>query len=481
MSRADIDSNCKHLNGMPTDGVPTDGLCQYAPHSGRTYTDRDGRFTTLAVGVLPLPELEKVAGSSGSSTLGSTLAEKSANDIKEVAEVAGVAPKGGKVPHKPSGDPAEVKPDLDLLLDQVVSVLRRFLYLRPDRYYYEAITLWIVATHVFGYSNIFPRLMATSPEPDCGKSTLMKISSALSHKSFITSKATQPAILRKIKSSKSDISIFLDDAENYADETVTTLLNSGFDRFGGSALICEPTKSGAWKEVEFNTYCPIAIGRIGKMTIRSTQTRCIEINVPKAKPSEVPERFNPDVHNKQLKKLQEDIAQWAAKNGQCLKGYDPKMPAELINRNADLWRFMIAISDLAGARWQGIARHTATIITNNTETPSNTWEFRIHIEQVLILAREARHEWDKLGIGQVGGNRLRISSDAFCTLLGRANRKYQSLTKEQLAVRLKKFDIKPSSLKLSNNSNKVLRGYKEEDLRDVLERYGGVGEGADTP
>lgn len=59
------------------------------------------------------------------------------------------------------------------LLDEIVACLRTYLVLPSGSA--ETIALWVVHTHVFDCFTITPRLAITSPEKQCGKTTLLDV------------------------------------------------------------------------------------------------------------------------------------------------------------------------------------------------------------------------------------------------------------------------------------------------------------------
>jgi hypothetical protein len=348
--------------------------------------------------------------------------------------------------------------------------------------YAEAIVLWIAGTHFFEWSNIFPKLLVTSPEPNCGKSTLMKVMRFLCPNAHLISRASEAALRRRIKQADGQIiTLLLDDAENFVDESHTSLLNVGFDRYGGSFSFCKRDEQGNFEPEDFDVYVPIALGRIGTIKVESTKSRCIEINLQRAKPGELQERFEPDQIKDLLDEIRNRLREWALHAGPSLKGQDPQMPAELVNRDADIWRFLFSIADLAGGRWPEVARDAARAITLNASDKGSGQEFRHALQQALKLAHDQeqlaarRLARDNLGISQIAEGNLRISSDGLCKLLKAVTPGQIDLKTPKLAERLKPFDISPAPIKVGG---KVLRGYKEEDLREMLDRYG-AGEQAD--
>jgi hypothetical protein len=299
--------------------------------------------------------------------------QSKANENNHVTDVA--AGRGGTKASR-SGPATGVVLALADLLDEVVNSTRSYVYLRPEMQYAEAIALWIAGTHAFAWSNTFPRFVATSPEPNCGKSTLLKVMEALCPNSSYHAQATEAAIVRRISRAREILGVtptmFLDDAENFINEKHTNFLNSGFDRFGGTLLRCRVSK-GNFVDEEFDVYVPVAIGRIGTTPVDSTRTRCLEVNVQRARPGDHYLRLNADGRAK-LFALAEQLAARIDLDGANLENYDPKLPAALANRDADLWRFLIAVADLAGGHWPGTARDTASAITLRASSRSSSEE-----------------------------------------------------------------------------------------------------------
>ena len=69
---------------------------------------------------------------------------------------------------------AEDDPDGAALLDDVESMLRRFLAL-PGEHCYVGVTLWAAHTHFIGRLETTPRLACLSPEPGSGKTRVLEV------------------------------------------------------------------------------------------------------------------------------------------------------------------------------------------------------------------------------------------------------------------------------------------------------------------
>src|SRR5258708_22178043 len=78
------------------------------------------------------------------------------------------------------------------LLDEIASTFRRHLSL-PDRAP-EAIALWVLFAHSFDAWQASPRLLFTSPVPQCGKSTALMMLGKLTPRARLATNITRPVV-----------------------------------------------------------------------------------------------------------------------------------------------------------------------------------------------------------------------------------------------------------------------------------------------
>ena len=90
-----------------------------------------------------------------------------------------------------------------------------------------------------------PLLLATSPEPECGKSTLLGVLGFLVRRSLLSVNITGPALFRSI--AKWQATFVIDEADTTLvnNEDLKEVINSGWTR-GQGAIRCDPDT----KEVE---------------------------------------------------------------------------------------------------------------------------------------------------------------------------------------------------------------------------------------
>ena len=117
------------------------------------------------------------------------------------------------------------------------SGIRRYVVL--DAAAADAVALWCVGTHAFDCFTIFPRLIATSPEPRCGKTTLLDAVERLVPRPLAAANITAPALFRTIEAARP--TLLLDEADTFAkdNEDLRGILNSGHRRNGMVIRIVE--------------------------------------------------------------------------------------------------------------------------------------------------------------------------------------------------------------------------------------------------
>src|SRR5271170_794797 len=149
------------------------------------------------------------------------------------------------------GEPAQ-SVDAALMLDDIVSFIRRFVSLSPAQAC--VIALWVGHTHCFSAFDVTPYLSITSAEMQCGKTRLLEILELLVFNPWRTGRGTAAVLIRKIDAERS--TVLLDEADaafgggrGYT-EMLRGLLNTGYER-GGVYSSCVGQDSFK----DFSTFC----------------------------------------------------------------------------------------------------------------------------------------------------------------------------------------------------------------------------------
>ena len=152
------------------------------------------------------------------------------------------------------------------VLEEVKEKIKKYVVLESE-VYYDAVTLWIAYTYLQKEFEIFPRLVITSPDKQCGKTLLLELVELLCENTNASSNISEASLFRIIDSTE-EIVLFIDeydrtfskDANKEKAVALTQIFNAGF-RVTGKVQRCE-AKSFVVKT--FYVACPVAMAGIGK-------------------------------------------------------------------------------------------------------------------------------------------------------------------------------------------------------------------------
>lgn len=338
-----------------------------------------------------------------------------------------------------------------VVLTAICDTIRRFMVL-PE-HAAEAVALWVMFAHAHDAAEHSPILAIESPEKRCGKTTLLNIISKLVPVPFPAANITTAAIFRSIEKYKP--TLLLDEVETFIrdKEEMRGVLNSGFTR--ESAIVVR-TVGDAHDPQPFNTWCPKVGALIGKLP-ETLQDRAIVLVLRRSLPSEKPERFTRRHHN-ELHELRAKATRWAIDNIETLRDVEPSMPNGLGDRAEDAWRPLLAIADLAGGPWPGLARKAALYLSgvpaDETDGASKGVLLLMHIREIF--------------------NDKRIASIASQQLLEVLNdneewpwgewRQGKPITARGVANILKPYGIRPARGRGGSS-------YAAKDFKDAWQRY----------
>jgi putative DNA primase/helicase len=234
------------------------------------------------------------------------------------------------------------------LLHDLVAAIRRHVVM-PE-HCAIATALWIVHTHLLDGLHISPRLAITSPEKQCGKTTLIDVLTPLVWRPLSIANTTASPIFRAIEVQRP--TLLMDEADTFLSENeeLRGILNSGHRRCGSVLR----TVGDDFEPRQFSTYSACAIALIGRLP-GTLADRSIAIELQRRLNSESIEPFRSD-RTERLDGLASKAARWAADNLDRLREADPAMPPGVFNRVADNWRGLLAIADIAGGEWPQRAR-----------------------------------------------------------------------------------------------------------------------------
>ena len=348
-------------------------------------------------------------------------------------------------------EPWDQPVDTHTLLIELMAQLRRFVVVQDD--VAIAITLWILFSWVHEVAVHSPLLVATSAEPDSGKSTLLGVLGFLVPRPYSVVELTGTNIYRIVD--LKNRTLLIDEADQLfrRKAALAEIINAGWTR--GSARIPRIVHGVIH---EFDAFCPKVIGMLGLNLPSTMASRAIVCMLWPKLPSEQVADFR-HVDDDDFTALRRKALRWAADSAAALRDADPVMPSGFGNRVAANYRLLLAIADLAGGVWPKRARAAAVKLSHKRHQPSErlrllaalrplfaTREQITSAELVELLVADADGEWAEFhGRGPI--------------------------TQRQVAALLAGFEIFPAVLHPTKRASLSRRGYRRSQFDDAFARF----------
>jgi hypothetical protein len=344
------------------------------------------------------------------------------------------------------------------LLDQVRAAIARYVVL-PTTEDLDAATLWVAATHGQPFWACAPRKVIRAPEKRCGKSRLLDLVEALSHRPLITVNASPAAVYRSLAETDPP-TLLIDEADTIfgpkagdANEELRGLLNAGHQR-NRPALRYNAATSSVER---IPTFAMAALAGIGAMP-DTIEDRAVVIRMRRRAPGEEVAAYRHRRDAPPLRALRDRLHAWVRAHGKTLEAAAPDMPLE--DRAADTWEPLVAIADLAGGDWPARARTAALALTQAKEaTTDQPLSVRLLVDCRTAFADAVALQTEDLL------HRLKDDPEApWATWAGRTD----GLTAMKLGALLTDFDIRSTRWTVEG---KTVRGYARADFLDAWQRY----------
>jgi putative DNA primase/helicase len=330
----------------------------------------------------------------------------------------------------------------------------------------DAIALWIVHTYALDSFSTSPRLAITSPEKQCGKTTLLDVLAPLVRRALPTVNVTSSVIFRVVEMAAP--TLLIDEADTFLkdNDELRGILNSGHRRHSAAVV---RNVGDNHEPRQFSTWAAVAIAMIGRLP-DTLEDRSIPIRLQRRRPNEYIAQFRADRVG-ELMRLARMAARWVADNESNLRDADPEMPSELYNRTAENWRPLITIADAAGGDWPERARAVARASIANSDPAQS---IRVGLLQDIKWILDGQPAED--GKAQLPPQEKIPSVDLAGALAGIEGRPWgewgrtgKAITPNSLARLLASFSIHPENLRVS--AGKVLKGYRRDHFEGFFDRY----------
>jgi hypothetical protein len=364
----------------------------------------------------------------------------------------------------PTGtDGTDKSEDGEAVLDDIADYLARFVSF-PSVHAMIAYALWIAHTHLMEAWESTPRFAFLSPEPGSGKTRALAVAEPLVPRPVHAVNCTPAYLFRKVSDPDGAPTIFYDEIDTVFgpkakdNEDIRGMLNAGH-RKGAMAGRCV-VRGKVVETEEIPPYCAVALAGLNDLP-DTIMTRSIVSRMRRRKPDERVEPWRGRINGPEGAVLGERLARWAdAVRQQAVERW-PEMPDGIEDRDADVWEPLLAVADLAGARWPAAARAAAVAMVkaSKARTPSLG----------IQLLRDVRRVFEAFGKDQMSTIQLlaeliRLDESPWGVI-----RKGEPLDSRGLASRLRDYGIESKNQR--DGYGAQFKGYAVGQFADAWARY----------
>ncbi|MDA9424032.1 hypothetical protein XH97_18170 [Bradyrhizobium sp. CCBAU 53380] len=293
-------------------------------------------------------------------------------------EAAGLLPLWDVEPSGEAVTTAEV-------LEDLIACINAHLKAKPHQVL--SVALWVMFAWAHEIAHFSPYLLATAPDSECGKTTLMRIVGRLAPRPYLVGNASPASVYHIVDREHPTVVIDNIDRTFKAKPELTDLFLFGFTR---GFPVPRVVKHVVYR---YEVFGPKACSLIGTDLPEALLSRCLIIDLWPMKPGEsVDDLDDLELDPEQAAKfdmLRRKLARWANDNMAALKGAKPSIPVGFVNRSVDIWILQWAIADLAGDEWGKLARDAAELLFA-TEIVEPSWMKRLLTELWAVFVDENR-------------------------------------------------------------------------------------------
>jgi hypothetical protein len=335
----------------------------------------------------------------------------------------------------------------------LIGCIQHHVVMRPEAVL--TVALWIILTWIHEEAAIHsPILMVTSPEAECGKSTLLGLIGLLVPRSLASVGISPAALFRSIEKWQPTLIIDEADVAFVQNEDLRAVVNSGWTR-GQGVVRCDGDDN---EPRLFSTFCPKSIGLKGKKLPDTTASRAIVIELKRKLAGDKVEDFR-HVDSPKLQELRQQLLRWKIDNAETLANASPILPDGFFNRVAANWHLLLAIADAAGGEWPEKAREAASTIAKVKATVDASIGVQLLGDIRAIFDGQTDCVFSSALIGH-----LTIDPESPWAEYHRG----KPITQKQVANLLRAFGIASATVWINGKSAK---GYKQAVFEDAWIRY----------
>lgn len=353
------------------------------------------------------------------------------------------------------------------VLQALETFLARFVAY-PSEHARVAHVLWIVHCWFMDSWESTPRIAFLSPEPGSGKSRALEVTEPLVPRPVHAVNTTPAYLFRKVADEAGAPTILYDEIDTVFgpkakdNEEVRGMLNAGH-RKGAMAGRCV-MRGKIVETEELPAYCAVALAGLDDLP-DTIMTRSVVVRMRRRSPDEHIEPWRLRVNGAEAEQLRNWLAAWAVAVAERLTGdFWPNMPAEIVDRDADVWEALLAVADLAGGDWPHRARVAAValVAASKQRAPSLGVLLLRDIRTAFTGTPEKPLSVDQYTTEQLLSELNHLEESPWSTI-----RRGEPLDSRGLSQRLGKYGI---GSKL-HAGERGLRGYAKAQFIDAWSRY----------
>ena len=343
----------------------------------------------------------------------------------------------------------------NVIADEIGSLIEKHAIL--SKHQITVLVLWVFGTYCIDAFGIFPKLLITSPDKRCGKTTVLSVLRSVVSRALVASNVTPSAMFRSIELWKP--TLLIDEGDTFInndDGNLKGIINSGHTKDTAYVLRVEGDNSNRYPK-QFSTWTPMAIAMI-KNPPDTIVDRSIVIKLRRKLISERTAKWTFDNFSK-LESLRQQLKKWADDSFEVLKNYAPNIPVIDNDRAADNWTPLFAIASLLGVEWLANVEEAfrdLNVSYDKSDENINT-----------LLLTDIKEIFTETNFDKIH------SSDLVVRLLELEDRPWgeyrygKPITCNTLARLLSSFGIKPRQIRIGQNK----QGYYIADFEDTFSRY----------
>jgi hypothetical protein len=373
--------------------------------------------------------------------------------------------------------------DLGEIFDALVDLLKRTLVCTEAERH--VIAAWIIHTYIFEQFTYTPRLCLISPEPRCGKTTLINFLTITGYRSA-SADGLSPALFVRIKSVTGACTVLLDEMSEalHRSQELDDVLRSGFER-DKYVYKLRAMPDGSFVPEAHEVFNPVAIAVL-RTPQAALSDRCAMIRLQRKPKTVRLERLRRRELREQLEELADKLMRWRSEQGARLSddplpdgtGHDPidaltapLEAAEGINdRQIDFSIPLLAIGQaMGGDRETRLRNAILAVLRGDGDGPEAIGVLLLQDLRPLLDQYWALHS------KQTTAEKLTISS---AELLGkllalpdspwRGDGNIRPVTQYRLSRLLRAYGVLPRKI---GPKDKRVNGYLWLHLADACNRY----------